>query len=106
MAGRGFSGACAVLVGGALLPALPYMAAIEGVSHKTTADSMWRSLTDPAPRRPASVGALAPPLAAGHASMNADEPRHSMAWALGVVSAEIGKSFHYFVWVPALFGVW
>jgi 4-amino-4-deoxy-L-arabinose transferase-like glycosyltransferase len=122
---RRFVSGTAVLVGGALAPALPYMCIIHGFSNKTTAGAIlspcagsfgspqsWFDRVSDEVRLAAAIAPAsdvvgdAPPSFLLDSSRNTDAPRRSLGGAVHAVVAETGKSFHYVAWLPAALGLW
>jgi hypothetical protein len=102
----------------ALIVAAPYMCVIGGFSNKYSINWMTHSKLDGTPRVEADRTPSARlPLArmdnrllvAGWdqnwTSLNDQHPC-SLNWALKMFAKEVGKGFHYIVWVPALLGVY
>lgn len=108
----------------ALAVALPYMATIGGLTNKTSSQWLWQSLrgriaaddadlptpsTTDADILPAAVRSPVPLASIWSAWV----PRWSignhtgqLGWSVKQFVKEVGKGFHYAVWLPALLGLW
>jgi hypothetical protein len=128
------AGCMATLVGCALLTGLPYMVTIKGFTHKYSilwildhvgigrhvhdgVDRVHRETPEEEPRL-----ALAPVLEALETGGDVPFPvvlaywergwvggdRHdcSFRWGVTALLREVGRGFHYVVWVPAVLGLW
>jgi 4-amino-4-deoxy-L-arabinose transferase-like glycosyltransferase len=97
----------------AFVVAGPYMVTIKGFTNKNSAN--WMLQSEPVSGTHAE-GHAAAPLVADAGLLFAEWERGweaggrhvcSFSWALGAFVKEIGKGFHYIVWLPALLGlVW
>jgi 4-amino-4-deoxy-L-arabinose transferase-like glycosyltransferase len=119
------------LIGAAVVVAVPYMVIIHGFSNKTTTQDLLKSEIRnlrsellypkselPSPFRPtgwpssdrgfpiSSFGFGTASFAIWWPDSKVTNLKGQLAWSIYALASELGKGFFYFVWIPALVGLW